>query len=147
MAYYWWLIAALLFFVIEILTPGFVVLWFGVGALGAALCDYIGIHSLLAQVLVFGVVSIVLVALSRTIFKNIFIWKSPGKNLKSFVDSLVGSTGVVTEEINNELSIGRVLVSGQDWTARAVDNSIISKDAIVKVVSFEGVKLFVQKID
>lgn len=147
MAYYWWLIAALVFFAVEILTPGFVICWFGVGALVAGICQYLGVDSPIAQVLIFSSVSIILVALSRTIFKNFFIKKSPGNELKSFVDSLVGASGVITEEVNNELSSGRILVSGQDWSARSADNSIIPKNTIVKVVSFEGAKLYVQKND
>jgi membrane protein implicated in regulation of membrane protease activity len=147
MVYYWWFAIALVFFILEIATPGFVLLWFGVGGIVAGLLDLAGVHSLLIQVLVFGAVSFVMVILSRTIFKNLLMWKSPGADLKTNMDAMIDMTGIVTDEINNLASGGRILVQGQDWSARSENNEILPVNTRVMVIRFEGAKLIVRAID
>ena len=141
-----WLIAAMVLFIIEIATSGFVVMWFGVGALVACALDLVGVHNVYVQVIVFGIVSFVLVALSRTIFKNVFMRSSPGSKIKTNIEVMIGKTGVVTTRIDNSLSQGRVLVEGQDWSARAIDNSIIEPETKVKIIRTEGIKFIVERI-
>ena len=65
-----WAVLAAILIVAEVFTSGFVLLWFGIGALAAAFIGLIGIDSLLVQFMVFAVVSIGLTAASRTIFIN-----------------------------------------------------------------------------
>ena len=65
-----WAILGAILIVAEVFTSGFVLLWFGVGALAAALAAIIGIDSLAIQFLVFAAVSIGLTVSSRTIFVN-----------------------------------------------------------------------------
>jgi len=143
MDYYIWFIAALIFGVLEIYTAGFVVLWFGVAAAIVGLLSLFGVNSLLLQSIIFAVLTLILVTLSRTFFKNVFKY-SEGKLFKSTMENLIGKIGVVTISINNELSMGRVLVEGQDWTARSVDSSIIEPNKTVVIVRMEGAKLFVR---
>ena len=66
MAFVWivWLIIAAIFIGAEVLTPGFFLLWFGIGALAAALMATLGIGSVAAQLIVFLVVSTLLVVAS-----------------------------------------------------------------------------------
>ena len=52
-----WTILGGFLIVAEIFTSGFVLLWFGVGALAAALLAIIGIDSLAIQFLTFAIVS------------------------------------------------------------------------------------------
>jgi membrane protein implicated in regulation of membrane protease activity len=146
MEYYWWLVIAIAFFILEILTPGFVIMWFGVGALVASLLDLTGIHNLYVQVIVFAIVSILLVYSSRTIFKNFFIKNSPGNDIKTNVDALIGKIGIVYEDIDNHQSTGRIMVLSQDWLARTADDSLITKNEKVKVIKTDGIKLIVEKI-
>ena len=68
--WYWvlWFILGAILVVAEIFTSGFVLLWFGVGALAAALAAFLGLGSLALQFLIFAGISIALTAASRTIF-------------------------------------------------------------------------------
>ena len=53
----------------------------------------------------------------------------------------------VIERIDNRAAAGRTLARGMEWSARAVsDDMIIEKDALVKVLRIEGVKLIVEPI-
>jgi membrane protein implicated in regulation of membrane protease activity len=146
MEYYLWFAAALIFFILEIIIPGFVLLWFGVGAGVAGVLDLLGVQSVGVQILVFVLVSFVLVALSRTIFKNIFMRKSPGAGLKTNMDAMIGKVGTVTVRIDGDRSVGRVLVEGQDWAAHAEDNGTIEEKTSIIVKGFEGARLIVKEV-
>src|SRR5258705_8450690 len=95
--WYVWLILGVLFIVAEIFTTGFVLLWFGLGALAAALLAFTGIVGLPLQILVFLVVSIALTVASRTIFERFLMRGSPGRDLKMGMDTMPGQIGVVVE--------------------------------------------------
>ena len=143
MDYYIWFIAALIFGVIEVFTAGFVILWFGVAAAIVGILSLLGVNSLLLQSIIFSVLTLILVTLSRTFFKNVFKY-SEGKLYKSTMENLIGKNGVVTATINMELSTGRVLVEGQDWSARSEDSTIIEQNTKVQIIRMEGAKLFVR---
>ena len=81
--WYIWLILGVVFIVAEIFTTGFVLLWFGIGALVAALLALTGVVGLPLQILSFLVVSIALTVASRTIFERFLLRGSPGRELKT----------------------------------------------------------------
>jgi membrane protein implicated in regulation of membrane protease activity len=62
-----WLILGVGLIVAEIFTLGFVLFWFGIGAIAAAFAGFLG-AGVGWQFLVFAVVSVGLTAMSRTIF-------------------------------------------------------------------------------
>ena len=66
-----WTVLGVVLVIAEVFTPGFVLLWFGVGALAAALAAFLG-AGLAAQFILFIIISAALTALSRTIFVNYF---------------------------------------------------------------------------
>ena len=66
---------------------------------------------------------------------------------KTNVESLIGCTAVVTEEISNLSQTGQVRINDIDWLARAKDNDcMIPKDAVVKILEVHGVKLIVEEV-
>ena len=86
-------------------------------------------------------------SLTKSFFKKYFIKSSPGSKLKTSLDKLVDSTGVVIEEINNNKSQGRVLVNSENWAARSSDNSIIKVGNKISVEKIEGIKLIVKVVE
>src|ERR671928_1381999 len=90
-----WVVLGVVLIIAEIFTPGFVLLWFGVGALAAALAGIVGL-GLPLQFLIFCVVSVGLTLASRTIFSRYFVrTEDEGGVLKSGVDALPGKVGTV----------------------------------------------------
>lgn len=144
MEFYIWFIIGLGLCALEIATPGFVVLWFGVGAFCAGIAALFGVDNLVMQIVIFSVISIVLLLLSRTMFKNIFLKGSPGAELKTNSEALIGKSGRVTDEINNTESKGRVVVESQDWSARSANNDVIASGTKITVIRTEGAKLIVE---
>ena len=89
-----WILAAIIGGALEMALPGFVVLWFAVGALVAALAAAIGL-GINVQLTIFMLVSVALFAGSRTIFKKAFMRNA--SNMKTGVEAMVGQEAVVTE--------------------------------------------------
>src|SRR5258707_15687183 len=82
--YLWifWTILGAILIIAEVFTTGFVLLWFGIGALAAALAGLLGVNSIALQFLIFAIVSIALTTASRTIFVNYFSREKSGGDIK-----------------------------------------------------------------
>ena len=143
-----WTVLGAILIVAEIFTSGFVLLWFGIGALAAAFLGIVGIDSLALQFLVFAVVSSALTAASRTIFLKYFSRESTGQSLRSGVDSLPGKIGTVVSSSKGALNEGAVKVFGSTWTAYpAVGEPPLEAGERVCVESIEGASIYVKRLD
>jgi len=129
----------------ETFTLGFVLFWFGVGALAAAFAGYLG-FGVVSQFLVFAIVSIVLTALSRTIFAKYYSHGDEEK-FKSGIDSLPGQIGTVTIASKGALREGAVKVYGSTWTAfpEAGDEPLAEGEK-VEVIRVQGSSIYVKRI-
>ena len=136
-----WLIIAGLCFVIEIYTVGFFIFWFGIGALFALITSFIT-NNLVIQIVVFIVSSALLVILTKPLMKK---FTKNEKTVPTNFFSLSGKQGIVTKKIDSNNSTGQVKVKGELWSA--ISDEDIEKDAKVKVLSIDGVKLKVEKIE
>ena len=139
--WYLWLIAAGVFFIIEIATVGFLIFWLGIGALLAMLTSFIT-DNIAIQTAVFVVTSAVLIPLTKP-FVDKFTRKD---SMPTNSYSLIGKKGIVTKEINSINGTGLVKVNGEIWSAKTEDESLIPQSAEIKVVSIDGVKLIVKPI-
>jgi len=142
-----WFILGAILIVAEIFTTGFVLLWFGIGALVAALAGFIGIDSLVIQFLIFASISISLTAASRTIFINYFSREKTGQSLRSGVDGLPGKIGTVVSSSKGALQEGAVKVFGSTWTAYpAPGEPPLEAGERVCVESVEGASIYVKRV-
>lgn len=134
-----WILIATVCFIGELITAGFFILWFGVGASVAAVLNYLG-FSETTQFIAFILVSLILLALSRPFAKRI----TEGlPNKKAASDRLIGEKGVVIEQISRKNG-GLVRISGDTW--RAVSDNEIKEGNDVLVEKIEGVKLVVKPV-
>jgi membrane protein implicated in regulation of membrane protease activity len=148
--YYWilWCILGAVLIVAEIFTSGFVLLWFGIGALAAAFAGLVGIDSLALQFAIFALVSIGLTAASRTIFVNYFSRETTGDSLRTGMDSLPGKIGTVVSSSRGAMQEGAVKVFGSTWTAYpAAGESPLEAGERVCVERIEGSSIYVRRID
>lgn len=136
-----WLCAMIVLGIMEAATVGLVCIWFAGGALAALIAAALGAPVWL-QVVVFFVVSAGLLALFRPFARKFVNSKGTATN----VDANIGKTAVVIEPIDNLRGTGRVMIGSVDWTARSTDGSVIEKDALVRVLRIEGVKVCVERI-
>jgi membrane protein implicated in regulation of membrane protease activity len=143
-----WIVLGLVLIVAEVFTSGFVLLWFGIGALAAALVGLLGVDSLAIQFLIFAGVSIGLTAASRTIFLNYFSREKTGDSLRTGADSLPGKIGTVVSSSRGALNEGAVKVFGSTWTAYPADGEEpLEAGERVRVEKMEGASLYVRRVD
>lgn len=137
-----WLIALIIFLVIEAVTVTLVCIWFAGGSLIGMLAAALQ-APLWLQIILFLLVSILLLIYTRPIAMKHF-----NKNReKTNVSGIIGKQGIVTKEIDNLHGEGQVTVGGQEWSARNIaDGEVISEGSIVTVEEIKGVKLMVRNM-
>lgn len=135
--WYLWLIAAGIFFIIEIATVGFLIFWLGIGALFTMVISFFT-DSILIQTAVFVVTSSLLIPLTKPLANKF----DKGIAIKTNAFSLIGKVGIVTVDIDTLESKGQVKVEGEIWSAKADCN--IAKGTEVEILEIDGVKLIVK---
>ena len=133
-----WLVLLILSLVAEGATAAVTSIWFAAGALvamAAAMLD----ARLWLQIVLFMAVSILLLLSLRPLLKK---YITP-KKVRTNIDSVIGSQGVVTEKIDNIAATGRVKLGGMDWSARSASGDTIETGTVIMVEKIEGVKVFV----
>ncbi len=137
-----WIITAVIFGIIEMLTPGFVVLCFALGAVLAALAAGLG-FSLTVQVAGFAVGTFIAFLSIRPIVMR---WLEDNESAQpTNIDRLIGMTALVLQ-VTDEYS-GLVSVGGEEWSARAIDGQSYKKGERVRVVRIDGNKVLVQGME
>ena len=137
-----WLIAAGVFFIIEMATIGFLVFWLGIGALLAMVTSFIT-DSILIQALVFIITSTLLLIFTRPLVDK-FI-KVP-KEVKTNAYSIIGKKGIVISKINNIEGTGQIKIDGDVWSAKSATDEDIPENTEIEIVEIDGVKAVVKEI-
>jgi len=132
-----WFGIILLAAVIEAGTMDLSSIWFSVGAF-FSLMVAVFTDSIIAQSIVFIVVSILLLLILRPVFKE----HMRKNEIKTNADSLVGKIAICSKAIING-ERGEVKIEGKIWTA--ISNEDVEVDAKVTVLAIKGVKLVVRK--
>lgn len=133
-----WLVLMVVFLAAEAATVSMVSLWFAAGSLAALLVALLG-GGVWLQTLLFLAVSAGLLAGLRPLVRRYVAPKVTATN----VDSLVGSTGLVTAAIDNVSAAGQVKLGAMVWTARSTSGEPIPEGTLITVDRIEGVKAFV----
>lgn len=136
-----WLVLMVVFLAVEAATVTMVSLWFAAGALTALMVSLLG-GAVWLQTAAFLAVSVVLLTALRPLVRKYVTPKLTATN----VDSVIGSTGLVTVAINNVTSSGQVKLGAMVWTARSTAGEPIPEGVYVTVDKIEGVKVFVTPV-
>lgn len=137
-----WLIAAGIFFVIEMATIGFLVFWLGIGSLLAMVTSFF-VDNVIVQFVVFLISSTLLIIFTRPLVDK-FI-KIP-KEVKTNAYSIIGKKGIVISKINNVEGSGQIKIDGEVWSAKSLDEEEIEKNTEIEIVEIDGVKAVVKKV-
>jgi membrane protein implicated in regulation of membrane protease activity len=139
-----WLVLGVALIIAEIFTLGFVLFWFGIGAVAAAVAGFFG-AGIGIQFLTFAVISIALTAMSRTIFAR-YLPSTEGDAIRTGVDALPGKVGTVTGASKGALNEGAVKVYGSTWTAYPIDEIALEEGEKVEVVEVKGSSIYVRRM-
>lgn len=131
-----WIIAGLALVVLEMIVPGLIIIWFGIGAVVAGLVALL-VPNPYVQFSVFVVVSGVLVVFSQRIARRI---TRPEPELVG-ANRMPGAVGLVIADITPPQT-GRVKVMGEEWRAEAAVP--VAAGTQVKVREVSGTRLVVE---
>ncbi len=138
-----WFLLVIFFLIAEVIAPGLTTIWFAGGAVAAMLLSLFQVP-IYMQIIFFIEVSFVLLYFTRPLVKK--FQQKPKE--KTNYEALIGCLAKVIVEIDNEAQTGQVILNGQEWTARTLQENIkIPVDCLVMVEQISGVKLFVSKIE
>ncbi len=143
MDYYYWLIAAIVLVIIEIMTAGFGSICFAIGAALAGLAAGLGLDNIAWQIAIFVVVSLLTFIFLRPVVMKFLDKKS--KDVKTNAEALVGRRGIVSERIDATQHTGRVAIDGDDWKAVSEDGSVIEKGADVEIIKLDSIIVTVKE--
>ncbi|MHB8419632.1 MAG: NfeD family protein [Myxococcales bacterium] len=136
-----WGALALLLLGGEVYTQHFVLLWPAVGAAGAAIGAAVGL-SMEAQLVLFALASIALLAAGRPLFLRIL--SHEGRSVATNVEALPGKRVEVMEKVAGPGTSGTVKVGGERWSAFTEDGAELAAGTPAVVVRVEGLKLCVK---
>lgn len=137
-----WMIACLLFLILEIFIPSFIMASIGIGCLLAffgALFD----SAFSLQIILFSGGTLAGFIGVKPMMQKYMYNKS---SIRTNYDGLVGRTGKVIETINQETDSGCVAIDGDQWKAISENDEIIEIGTKVKVVQLSSIVVTVVPI-
>lgn len=136
-----WLCICIGCLVLEGATTEIVSIYFSFGALVSMICAIFGL-AFWPQIWVY----LIIVALTLFTTRPIFIKYLKSNEIKTNVDAIVGKRFKLLKAIT-ETEVGSVTIADVEWRAVSTDNSSIDANSSIEVLSIEGSKLIVKKID
>jgi membrane protein implicated in regulation of membrane protease activity len=119
----------------EMLTTGFFLAPFAIGAALAAIVELAGAPDLAAWI-VFVFASVATLGVVRPIaLRHMHVPAA----IRTGAAALVGKRAIVLERIANDEGVGCVKIDGEVWTARSLDDDVvIDPGTVVEVVQIKG---------
>jgi membrane protein implicated in regulation of membrane protease activity len=135
-----WFLIGLVLFLLELVVPGFIIFFFGVGAWVTALVCLISNPGPNLQLVIFGVTSLLsLLVLRRLIQKKFFY--SKGNKAEEVEDEFTGKEGIAITDFGKALK-GKVEFKGTRWNAES--ESDVKEGQTVVVLRKESLVLIVE---
>ena len=133
-----WVFIAVIFTIFELVTGTFILIWFAVGSVVAAVLNYLG-FDIYVQFIAFAIVSLMLILSTRRFADRI----TPEPTKKTTAERIIGKHGKVIRKRDDNNYI--VNVNGEEWSATGENNLDVDDD--VEIIGIESIKLIVKKID
>ena len=114
--------------------------WFSIGALLVMFLS-IFIESILWQVIIFAVVSIILLVIAT----KYLVDRDKDVKYNTNLQGIISQKAIVTQTIE-PYETGVAKLNGEEWTAMSKDETRIEAGKLVEVVAIEGVKLIVKEV-
>lgn len=134
-----WLGMGIILAIIELSTLGLTSIWFSIGAL-ITMFFALNKASIVVQILVFLIVSLVLLIFTKPIAKKHLKIGSQKTNIQE----LIGKHGVIIKDVSED-EFGQAKVDGKIWTVKSYSGDSIKVEEKIIVQDIEGVKLLVTK--
>lgn len=141
MAWLWWLGAALVLGIAEVLSLGLVLLMFAGGALAGAIAAALGANVVVQALVAVAVSVILLMALRPWLLRHL---RRRQPLVETNAPALVGRDGVAVTPVAPEG--GRVKIGGEVWTART-SGARLATGTRVRIARIDGATAVVELIE
>jgi len=139
-----WFLVGLVLLVLELVTPGLIIGFFGIGAWIVGIVCLTTEISTNTQLLIFIAASVLSLLLLRKWLKGVFLGHAGSKqDLTHDLEEFIGQRAVVKEKIVPKLG-GKVEFHGSNWEARADEQ--IEQGTVVEIIGKENITLKVKAI-
>lgn len=139
-----WFLFGLVLMLSEIVTPGFVLIFFGIGAWIISLLLWLGVPiSFTSQLFIFLITSILLLIVFRRFGNKYFKGKISKPDIAGSIDDIKGERAIALSDIDPAIG-GKVEFHGTLWNAESV--VAIEKGASVEVLERNNLTLKVKPI-
>ena len=135
-----WLVLGIIFLIVEVIHPHWVIFWFVIGAVVAAIISTQ--YPLQIQIIAFLLTSFILIIIGRPILIRFIVPKIHKTN----IDSLIGRTEEVIEDIDSGKEKGAISVHGTHWNAKSENGEKIIKGSKVKIVHITDLTVIVKPV-
>jgi len=137
-----WFLIGLVLLIMEFVSRGLIIAFFGVGAWIVALVCLITDIEVNTQLIIFIISSVLSLLCMRKWLKGIFLGHTGSKqNLKENLEEFIGQKAVVKEKIIPK-SGGKVEFHGTNWIAEADEE--IAEGVMVRIISKDNITLKVK---
>lgn len=139
-----WFLVGLLLLLMELVIPGLVIGFFGIGAWIVAIVCLFSTISLNAQLGLFIASSVLSLLLLRRWLKGIFLGHAGARqDLRHDLEEFVGHRAVVKEKIMPKLG-GKVEFHGSNWEAQA--DQEIAEGTVVEIIGKDNITFKVKAL-
>ncbi len=144
-AFWFWVIVAVAFAVVEVMTVAFFAVFITIGALGAAVVSLLG-FGLLVQAIVLGILGVAGMVAGIMIARPFLVERlhNGRPTLRSGADSMVGHQAMLLEPILGVGQPGHVKIAGELWPALTEDGSAVPANTLVVVTALRSTTLIVR---
>ena len=135
-----WIIAIVVFLILEGAISGLVSIWFAIGALGGFISSLLG-ADFIVQITVFVILSVVAFIFVRKWAAKVFDKTAE----KTDIDRFIGKQVIITESVNNKKNTGKAVINDVEWKVKSSTDEVIEEGEVATVEKIEGVSLIVRK--
>lgn len=136
-----WLIVGVGLLILEIVTVGFLLACFGIGALGATIVAILGL-GLAWQLGAFSTISL----LSLFLLRPVMMRRLEQRSVPTGIDALIGRQIRLKSPISATADYGEISIDGDVWRARTEAGTSLAEGTLVEVVGIDGLVLIVRSI-
>jgi membrane protein implicated in regulation of membrane protease activity len=140
-AFWFWVIVAIVFAIVEIMTIAFFAVFLSIGALGAAIVSLLGFN-FLVQAIVLAIIGVAGILIARPYLVERLHIGRPA--LRSGAESMVGQQAVLLEPILGVGQPGHLKIAGELWPALTEDGSPVPVNTLVVVTALRSTTLIVR---
>lgn len=136
-----WFSSGVILMLLELVAPGLVLLFFGIGAWLTAIACLIWEPGINTQLFIFLIGSLASLLLLRRAIKKRYI--DTDKDAVGFEDEYIGATAVAINAFNTG-QIGKVSFKGSTW--EATTSSPVIEGQLLKITGYKSIRLFVEPL-